>query len=63
MVPGHHRFHERFPLEGCRRLTFMMIDQNVAVVSPSSVYRVLAGAGLLDRWKGTGFIQPIRPHE
>jgi transposase InsO family protein len=62
-------FHERFPLEGYRRLTFMMIDQDVAAVSPSSVYRVLAGAGLLDRWnvqpskKGTGFVQPLRAHE
>lgn len=47
----------------------MMIDQNVAAASPSSVYRVLAGAGLLDRWnfkpsrKGTGFVQPLRAHE
>jgi transposase InsO family protein len=62
-------FHERFPLEGYRRLTFMMIDQNIAAASPSSVYRVLSGAGLLDRWnlkpskKGTGFVQPLRAHE
>jgi transposase InsO family protein len=62
-------FHERFPLEGYRRLAFMMIDQDVVAASPSSVYRVLAGAGLLDRWnlkpskKGTGFVQPLRPHE
>jgi putative transposase len=62
-------FHERFPLEGYRRLTFMMIDQEVVAASPSSVYRVLSGAGLLDRWnkkpskKGTGFVQPLRPHE
>lgn len=62
-------FHERFPLEGYRRLTFMMIDQDVVAASPSSVYRVLAGAGLLDRWnkklskKGTGFVQPLSPHE
>jgi putative transposase len=62
-------FHEQFPLEGYRRLTFMMIDQAVVAASPSSVYRVLAGAGLLDRWtkkpskKGTGFVQPLRPHE
>jgi len=33
------------------------------------VYRVLSSAGLLDRWnrqpskEGTGFIQPLRPHE
>jgi putative transposase len=62
-------FHERFPLEGYRRLTFMMIDQNIVAASPSSVYRVLARAGVLDRWnrkpskKGTGFVQPLRPHE
>lgn len=62
-------FHDKFPLEGYRRLTFMMIDQDVAAASPSSVYRVLAAAGLLDRWnpkpskKGTGFIQPLRAHE
>lgn len=62
-------FHGRFPLEGYRRLTFMMIDQNIVAASPSTVYRVLAGAGLLDRWnpkpskKGTGFVQPLRPHE
>jgi putative transposase len=62
-------FHERFPLEGYRRLAFMMLDRNVVAVSPSSVYRVLAKAGRLDRWnrrpskKGTGFHQPLRPHE
>jgi len=62
-------FHGQFPLEGYRRLTFMMIDRDIVAVSPSSVYRVLAGAGLLDRWnrkpskKGSGFVQPLRPHE
>jgi hypothetical protein len=62
-------FHDQHPLEGYRRLTFMMIDQNVVACSPSSVYRVLHRAGRLDRWnkkrskKGTGFVQPLRPHE
>jgi len=62
-------FHERFPLEGYRRLTFMMLDQDVVAVSPSSAYRVLAQAGRLDRWnrppskKGTGFHQPLWPHQ
>ena len=62
-------FHDQFPLEGYRRLTFMMLDQDVVAASPASVYRVLAGAGLLDRWnkkpskKGTGFVQPLRAHE
>jgi transposase InsO family protein len=62
-------FHQKNPLEGYRRLTFMMLDQDVVAVSPSSVYRVLAGAGLLGirNWspskKGTGFVQPLKPHE
>lgn len=62
-------FHDRNPLEGYRRLTFMMLDQNVAAVSPSSVYRVLKAAGRLDRnrfspsKKGTGFVQPLRAHQ
>lgn len=61
-------FHERYPLEGYRRLTFMMLDQNVVAVSPSSTYRVLKAAGRLDRWnrkpsrKGQGFSQPKGPH-
>ena len=62
-------YYQKNPLEGYRRLTFMMLDQDVVAVSPSSVYRVLSAAGLLKRWnnkpskKGTGFIQPLKPHE
>ena len=62
-------FHQQNPLEGYRRLTFMMLDANVVAVSPSSVYRVLKQAGLMDRWngktskKGTGFVQPLQPHD
>lgn len=62
-------FHERFPLEGYRRLAFMMLDRNVVAVSPATVYRVLHAAGRLDRWnrqpskKGTGFQGPKRAHE
>jgi len=57
------------PNEGYRRLTFMMLDEGVVAVSPSSVYRVLKKNGLLETWapkasrKGTGFVQPLRPHE
>ena len=40
-------FHHQFPLEGYRRLTFMMLDRNVVAVSPSSTYRVPKAAGLL----------------
>jgi transposase InsO family protein len=56
--------------EGYRRLTYMMIDDNIAAVSPSTTYRVLKSAGLLNRWnkvkkssKGSGFIQPAKPHQ
>jgi putative transposase len=63
------QFHDQHPLEGYRRLTFMMLDRDVAATSPASVYRVLKEAGRLRRWnqksskKGTGFMQPARPHE
>jgi len=62
-------FHHQFPLEGYRRLTFMMLDRDIVAVSPSSTYRVLKSAGLLSTWtrlpssKGTGFVQPLHPHE
>jgi transposase InsO family protein len=62
-------FHHENPLEGYRRLTFMMLDRDVVAASPSSVWRVLSRAGLLQRWnpkpslKGTGFKQPLKPHE
>ena len=62
-------FHDRHPLEGYRRLTFMMLDQDVVAVSPSSVYRVLRAENRLDRWnrtpskKGTGFVQPLEAHQ
>ena len=61
-------FHDLYPSEGYRRLTYMMLDADVVAVSPSSVYRVLKAAGkLLPRWgkpskKGKGFEQPARPH-
>jgi len=62
-------FHAQYPLEGYRRLTFMMVDRDLVAVSPASVYRVLKAAGVLRGWnrqpsrKGTGFQQPLRPHE
>src|SRR5262249_56552567 len=45
-------FHLKNPLEGYRRLTFMMLDADVVAVSPSSVLRGLQRAGLLSRWEG-----------
>jgi putative transposase len=62
-------YHELHPLEGYRRLTYMMLDAALVAASPSTVHRVLRAAGRLDRWnrqpskKGTGFVQPLKPHE
>ncbi|MEW6203275.1 MAG: IS3 family transposase [bacterium] len=62
-------YHNANPLEGYRRLTFMMLDADIVAVSPTSTWRVLHEAGLLRRWrgkvskKGTGFHQPAVPHE
>jgi putative transposase len=62
-------FFGLFPLEGYRRLTCMMLDQDVVACSPASVYRVRKQAGLLERHhakpskKGTGFEQPLQPHQ
>ncbi len=57
------------PLEGYRRLTFMMLDADVVACSPSSVYRVLKGTGLIrsksaeSSSKGQGFKHPNHPHK
>jgi len=62
-------YYHGHPLEGYRRLTYMMMDADIVAVSPSSVYRVLTKAGLLKRCnrktskKGDGFVQPLKPHE
>jgi putative transposase len=62
-------FYWDHPLDGYRRLAFMMLDDDLVAVSPSSVYRVLKTAGVLDRHnmkpskKGTGFVQPLAPHK
>jgi putative transposase len=62
-------FARAHPLEGYRRLTFMMLDADQVACSPASVYRVLKNAGLLAgsspniTKKGTGFVQPLQAHE
>jgi transposase InsO family protein len=62
-------FQEKHPLDGYRRLTYMMMDADVVAVSPSTVHRVLKAENRLDRWnrtpskKGDGFDQPLQPHE
>ena len=63
------QFAQEYPLEGYRRLTYMMIDRDLVAVSAASVYRVMRQAGLLgSRWqksqkKGRGFVQPALVHE
>jgi len=61
-------YEREYPLEGYRRLAFMMLDEDVAAASPATVYRVLKSADRLGRpspsneRKGKGFDQPDRPH-
>ena len=64
-------YAKKHPGIGYRRLTYMMLDENVVAVSPSTTYRVLKKAGLLYRWnpgrkttsKGNGFKQPSTIHK
>ena len=53
---------------GYRRMSYLMLDEDIVAVSPSTVYRVLKEAELIQAWskpskKGTGFQQPLMPHE
>jgi len=62
-------YARQHPLDGYRSLTFMMLDADIVAVAPSTTYRVLKAAGLIGRSggkpsrKGTGFVQPLTPHE
>lgn len=40
-VLDYHKIH---PDEGYRRLAYMMLDENIAAISPSSAYQRLPGA-------------------
>ena len=63
------KYWNEHPGEGYRRLTFMMLDDDVVAASPATVFRVLKQAGVLRPWnagsssKGKGFQQPLGPHE
>jgi len=63
-------FQLSYPDLGYRRLTYMMIDADVAAMSPASVWRILDEAGRMRRAaapgstkKGTGFEQSVAVHE
>lgn len=55
--------------EGYRRLAWMMVDEDVAYLSPTTVYRILSERDLLSRWKpktdrvGQRPKPASRPHE
>ena len=55
-------FYDLHQENGYRRLTYMMIDQNIVSVSPSTVYRFLKSQGLLMRWAESKSIGP-RPED
>ena len=63
------QYHDQHLDDGYRSLSYQMLDEEVVAVSPSSVYRVIKGAGRLKKWtskpsrKGKGFQQPEKPHQ
>lgn len=62
-------YHAKNPLNGYRRLCYMMIDEDVVYCSANSVYRTLKEAGVLDKVppaggsKGQGFNQPTKVNQ
>lgn len=66
----HYSANDYFLKDGYRRIAYRMMDEGIAWISPSSVYRILKDEGLLNEWKtakkskkGTGFHQPEHVHE
>jgi putative transposase len=63
------RFFIQHPREGYRRLTYMMMDEDIVACAPSTTYRFLKQERLLNMnnltpsLKGTGFVQPLEPHQ
>lgn len=69
LISAYYWKHE-YEGDGYRRLCYRMIDENVVYASPSSVYRVLKEANLLNKFKpckeskkGRGYVQPTRVHQ
>lgn len=73
LLPAERRaivaYAQQHPQWGYRYLSYQMLDEDVAAVSPSSVYRVLKAANLVahkaktSSKKGKGFTQPTRAHQ
>lgn len=53
-----HDFYIDNQENGYRRITYMMIDQDIVYTSPSTVYRYLKSEGLLMRWAPAGIPGP-----
>lgn len=62
-------FALKYPKIGYRKLTWMMVDAQIACVGESTVYRVLSEADLLSRWKrserssGEYHFRPTAPNQ
>lgn len=62
-------FALRHPKTGYRKLSYMMLDQDIVAASESAVYRVLREADLLSRWKrsarssGVYTFRPTAPNQ
>jgi putative transposase len=54
-IRDYYLLHQDY---GYRRMTYMMIDEDVVYVSPSTVYRYLKSQGLLVRWAEPNIIGP-----
>ena len=65
-IVAHYPEHQD---DGYRRLTHMLLDEDMVAVSPGGVHRVLTGADSLRRRnrapskKGMGSGQPLKPRE
>lgn len=63
------KFYEDHEQDGYRRCAYMMMDQDIVYAAPSTVYSVLKSRdamrkkGIKVSKKGTGFEQPLQPHE
>jgi len=67
---SHMESNQYYLHDGYRRIAYMGIDDNAFACSPTTVYRVLSKAGLLNKWhgkrtssKGSGYQQPDAPHK
>jgi len=63
-VAAVRAFALRHPTDGYRRLTWMMVDQDIVALPEPSVYRILRAAGLNRRWTRSldeGGVRPMPP--